>query len=166
MLAKIRRIHFRDKVPVREIARRTGLSRNTVRNWLRQASMTEPKYPARVVPSILDSYKEQLAAWLRTDSHRPKRDRRTARFLFNLLQAQGYPGGYCSVVQYVRQGRNEGMAAPSRRASVPRHCALGEAFQSDWSCEYAVIGGPRKRLEVAHIKLAASRAFWLVAYLT
>lgn len=39
-------------------------------------------------------------------------------------------------------------------------------FQFDWSCEYAVIGGLRKRLEVAHIKLAASRAFWLVAYLT
>jgi hypothetical protein len=89
MLAKIRRMRFRDKVPVREISRRTGLSRNTIRSWLRQSSMTEPKYPARVVPSILDPYKEQLADWLRTDSHRPKRGRRTARFLFNLLQAQG-----------------------------------------------------------------------------
>lgn len=36
ILAKIRRMYFREKVPLREIARRTGLSRNTVRRWLRQ----------------------------------------------------------------------------------------------------------------------------------
>src|SRR5690606_8109011 len=128
--------------------------------------MTEPKHPSRVVHIIHNSSKEQRAAWLRTDSHLPKRDRRTARFLFNLLQAQGYPGGYGRVVEFVRHGREEEIAAPKRKAFVPLQFALGEAFQFDWSCEYAVIGGLRKRLEVAHIKLAASRAFWLVAYLT
>jgi hypothetical protein len=40
---------------------------------------------------------------------------------------------------------------------------LGEAFQFDWSTEYAFVGGLRRRLEVAHTKLCASRAFWLVA---
>lgn len=39
MLAKIRRMHFRDKVSLREIARQTGLSRNTIRHWLRQEGM-------------------------------------------------------------------------------------------------------------------------------
>lgn len=29
----------------------------------------------------------------------------------------------------------------------------GEAFQFDWSGEYAFIGGVRRRLEVAHVKL-------------
>jgi len=41
---------------------------------------------------------------------------------------------------------------------------LGEAFQFDWSTEYAFVGGLRHRLEVVHMKLAASRAFMLVAY--
>jgi transposase len=41
---------------------------------------------------------------------------------------------------------------------------LGDAFQFDWSTEYAWVGGLRRRLEVAHTKLCASRAFWLVAY--
>lgn len=45
---------------------------------------------------------------------------------------------------------------------VPLTFELGEAFQFDWSCEYAVIGGLRRRLEVAHVKLAASRVFHLV----
>ena len=47
---------------------------------------------------------------------------------------------------------------------MPLKFELGEAFQFDWSCEYAVIGGLRRRLEVAHVKLAASRVFHLVAY--
>jgi len=47
MLAKIRRMHFRDKVFLREIARQTGLSRNTIRCWLRRPAITESVYPDR-----------------------------------------------------------------------------------------------------------------------
>ena len=164
MLAKIRRMHFRDKLSLREIAKRSGLSRNTLRRWLRQQDVTEPVSPARVSPSILDPYREQLEAWLRTDSHRPKRDRRTARILFQHLQAQGYPGGYGRVAAFVRRWHVEGGAIPHRSAFVPLRFGPGEAFQFDWSCEYAVIGGVRRRLEVAHAKLASSRAFLVVAY--
>ena len=166
MLAKIRRMHFRDKLSLREIAKRSGLSRNTIRRWLRQEGMVEPVYPKRVSPSILDPYRGPLEAWLRTDSHRPKRDRRTARVLFQHLQAQGYPGGYGRVAAFVRRWHAEGGVRPHRPAYVPLRFPPGEAFQFDWSCEYAVIGGMRRRLEVAHTKLAASRAFWLVAYPT
>ena len=164
MLAKIRRMHFRDKVSLRAIAQQTGLSRNTVRQWLRQEGMAEPAYPARVSPSILDPYQDTLSTWLRSDGHRPKRDRRTATVLYQLLQAQGYPGGYGRVAAYVRRWREEDGAAPRRHAFVPLRFAPGEAFQFDWSCEYAVIAGIRRRLEVAHIKLAHSRVFLLVAY--
>jgi len=31
----IRRWHFRERMPIREIERRTGLSRNTIRKYLR-----------------------------------------------------------------------------------------------------------------------------------
>ena len=60
MLAKIRRMHFREGCSVREIARRTGLSRNTVRSWLRREGMQEPRYPARVSPSVLDPYRRNI----------------------------------------------------------------------------------------------------------
>jgi transposase len=164
MLAKIRRMYFRDKVPLREIARQTGLSRNTLRQWLRKNEMREPCYPARKATSLLDPYKEQLVSWLTTDSHRPKRDRRTAKVLFQLLQAQGYPGGYARVAIFAKQWREAGGATPNRRAFIPLRFAPGEAFQFDWSCEYAVIAGIKRRLDVAHIKLAHSRVFLLVAY--
>ena len=88
MLAKIRRMHFRDGLPLREIAKRTGLSRNTIRRWLR-SGQSEPVYPRRASPSRLDPYRSQLETWLRADSHRPRREQRTAKVLFSQLQAIG-----------------------------------------------------------------------------
>ncbi|WP_175891567.1 hypothetical protein [Burkholderia cepacia] len=101
ILAKIRRMYFREKVPLREIARRTGLSRNTVRSWLRQTDAVEPKYPKRVSPSVVDEWAAQLTGWLRADSHRPKRDRRMARFMFEAIRGEGYAGSYPAYLSVV-----------------------------------------------------------------
>lgn len=47
---------------------------------------------------------------------------------------------------------------------MPLTLALGEAFQFDWSEGGLLIGGLFRRIQVSHMKLCASRAFWLVAY--
>ena len=52
-LAKIRRLHLREGVPIKEIERRTGIARNTIKSWLRRGQMVEPKYPARVMGGLL-----------------------------------------------------------------------------------------------------------------
>ena len=78
-LAKIRRMHLRDGLPIKEIERRTGLARNTIKVWLRKGEMVQPKYPQRVVVSKLDGFTEMLATWLKADQHRGKRDRRTIK---------------------------------------------------------------------------------------
>ena len=57
LLSVIRRWHFREGMPIREIARRTGLSRNTVRKYLATA-VVEPAYPSRISPSNLNDYKD------------------------------------------------------------------------------------------------------------
>jgi hypothetical protein len=41
----------------------------------------------------------------------------------------------------------------------------GEAFQLDWSEDWAILGGERTKLQVAHTKLSHSRAFIVRAYL-
>jgi transposase len=47
---------------------------------------------------------------------------------------------------------------------VPLAFQPGEAFQFDWSEDWAVIGGERTKLQVAHFKLSYSRAFIVRAY--
>lgn len=62
-LSVIRRWVLRDKMPIREISRRTGLSRNTIRKYLR-AGTVEPKFQTPHRPSKLDPYAEKLTSWL------------------------------------------------------------------------------------------------------
>ena len=108
-----------------------------------------------------------MRQWVQTDSHhRAKRDRRNAKVMFEAIRAQGYAGSYTWVAIRVRKLQQKIGDVPARRAFVPLTFRHGEAFQFDWSCAYAWIGGLRRRLEVAHCKLASSRAFWLVAYFT
>lgn len=164
MLAKIRRMHLRDGVSLRSIARQTGLSRNTIRQWLRQPEVLEPKYPARKSTGVVTPWAEQLRQWLAADEHRAKRERRTARNLFSAIRAAGYRGSYNRVCAFVRAWKEEVRTNPKRAAYVPLAFEPGEAFQFDWSVEYVFVGGLRRRLEVAHVKLCASRAFLIFAY--
>ncbi len=52
-----------------------------------------------------------------------------------------------------------------RGTFVPLVFAPGEAFQFDWSEDYAIIAGERTKLQVAHAKLSHSRVFVVRAYL-
>ncbi len=165
LYAKIRRMYFRDKLSINEIVRRTSLSRNTVKKWLKQPEGSkEPKYNRKSGPTKLSPYQAQLEQALLADSHRPKRDRRTAKQLFEELKAAGYTGGYTQLTDFVRTWRKDGVSAGLGQAFVPLHFRFGEAFQFDWSEEGLVIGGIYRKLQVAHIKLCASRVFLLVAY--
>ena len=62
-LSVIRRWALREGMPIREIARRTGLSRNTIKKYLREGAV-EPKFKVPKRPSNLDPYADRLSAWL------------------------------------------------------------------------------------------------------
>lgn len=70
LLSVIRRWHYRDHRSIREISRRTGLSRNTVRKYLR-ADIVEPRFQVPERPSKLDPYADKLAAMLRVEGGKP-----------------------------------------------------------------------------------------------
>jgi transposase len=164
MLGRIRRMHLRDKVSLHEIAKRTGLSRNTVRRWLREPQeVKEPVYARESGFSKLLPFVAELELSLKADALRAaKRDRRTGRALYAQIKASGYVGSYSPVTDFIRAWRAN--AGKNVKAFVPLKFALGEAFQFDWSEEGMLVGGIYHRMQVSHMKLCASRAFWLVAY--
>src|SRR5574343_1340454 len=127
--------------------------------------MREPKYPVRVkAQGVLTPYEDTLARWLQADQHRNKRERRGIKAMFEALRAMGYGGSRGPVYSFAKQWRLAQDHSARGAGFVPLSFELGEAFQFDWSTEYAFIGGLRRRLEVAHTKLAASRAFMLSAF--
>ena len=163
MIGKIRRMYVRDKLSLHEITKRTGLSRNTIRRWIRAfQEASPPRYRRSEIPSKLTVFHAALEQALKADSHRTKQNRRTAKALFAQIKLDGYAGGYSQLTAFVREWR--GKEGKALHAFVPLKFALGEAFQFDWSEEGLVVGGIYRRMQVSHLKLCASRAFWLVAY--
>ena len=164
MIGRIRRLHSRGKKSEREISRMTGLSRNTVAKWLHGEVDGPPKYRRQPQPSKLTPFVETIKQALKADARRPRHERRTAKALYAQIRCEGYDGGYTRLTDFIRAWRQgEGQGAVMN-AFVPLAFELGEAFQFDWSEEGLVVGGVYYRAQVAHMKLCASRAFWLVAY--
>jgi transposase len=165
MYAKVRRMRLRDGLSISEIARRTSLTRNTIKAWLREEKpRNEMRYRREAGSKKIDAFAEWLRQALETDSHRPRKERRTGLRLFAQLREQGYTGGYSRVTDFIRDCKREVGAVTARAAYVPLRFEWGEAFQFDWSEEHLLIGGIWRKIQLAHMKLCASRAFWLVAY--
>jgi transposase len=166
LLSVIRRWHFRQHVPIREIERRTGLSRNTIRKYLRSEGV-EPKFQVPDRPSKLDPFVDKLLIWLRHEAGKSRKQKRTTKQLHADLVTLGYNGSYARVAAFVRRwkaDRQREQRTSGRGTFVPLIFAAGEAFQFDWSEDWAVIAGERTKLQVAHTKLSHSRVFIVRAY--
>jgi transposase len=96
-------------VPIREIERRTGLSRNTIRKYLR-ADTVDPKFRVPVRPSKLDAFAQKLSDWLRVEAGKSRKQRRTAKQMHADLVVLGYEGSYERVAAFVRAWKGERQA--------------------------------------------------------
>ena len=166
LLTIIRRMHLRQKLSIREISRLTGVSRNTVAKHL-AANTIEPKFATPERKSKIDPFADKLAGWLKTEAGRSRKERRTIKQLHAELVVLGFTGSYARVAAFARTWKAERQReqqTTGRGTFVPLVFQPGEAFQFDWSEDFAVLGGERTKLQVAHIKLSHSRAFLLRAY--
>lgn len=167
ILSLIRRLRLREGVSIREIVKRTGLSRNTIKKYL-AGNQVEPRYKERPPRSMLTPYADQLVVRLKMAAKASRKQRKSVKQIYRELKGLGYPGSYDRVVAFARQWRQrqiEIAKTTGRGTFVPLTFAPGEAFQFDWSEDWAVIAGERVKLQVAHFKLSHSRAFILRAYL-
>jgi transposase-like protein len=94
MYAKVRRMRLREGLSISEIARRTSLSRNTIKGWLRGPLRSEMRHRRAPAPKKLGPFEAALRQALEADARRPRRERRTARKLYAQLQAEGFGGSY------------------------------------------------------------------------
>jgi transposase len=167
ILSLLRRMHFREGLALREIARRTGLSRNTVKKYI-AGELVEPKYVRRQGSTNLDGFADKLAGWMKVEATKGRKQRRSVRQMHADLVALGYRGSYDRVAAFGRIWQNvqrELTQSAAKGTFVPLIFAAGEAFQFDWSEDHAVIAGEHTKIQVAHFRLCHSRAFTLRAYL-
>jgi transposase len=118
--AELRREHFVRGVSIKELARRSGLSRNTIRVALRSAA--PPGYQRAPSGSKLDPFKNEIHRLLKVDSDLPGQRVR------ELIEPLGFCGGKMVVDDYLREVRPLFVTARTYQRTVYRP---GEICQFD-----------------------------------
>jgi transposase len=95
--AEIRRMYFVGRLSIKEIVRRSGHSRNTIRRALRSGEPPRYRRPPR--PSKLDPFREEIHRLLRSDARLP------GKRIRELLEEQGYAGSKTILDDYLREVR-------------------------------------------------------------
>ncbi|HET7041291.1 MAG TPA: IS21 family transposase [Gemmatimonadales bacterium] len=148
--ADIRRMHFIDGVSIREIHRRSGLHRETIRRAL--ASKCPPAYRREKAPSKLDPFKEEIERLLRSDHRLP------GTRIRELIEELGYEGGRTILDDHLREVRPRFTPRRTYQRTVYRP---GEICQFDlWEprAEIPVGHGQTRRAWVVTCALGFSRA--------
>lgn len=153
----IRQRVLREGVSIREIQRETGLHFNTIKRILAHPSPPEYRCPARAKPKI-GPYLERIASILDFDQVMPKKQRHTTKKIFEVIQSEGYEGGYTAVKDAVR-----GLKRTSQEVFVPLIHRPGEA-QMDFGKALVKMGGVLRKVMFFAMALPYSDAMFIVAY--
>ena len=145
---EIHELH-RQRVRIREISRRLGVARNTVRKYLRAPGV--PWARSRPRPSKLDPVRGYLDA-------RIAQGITNCAVLLRELRAQGYTGGRTILKDYVHPRRPPRTA----RATMRFETAPGEQAQVDWGhFAYRTPDGQQRWCWAFVMVLAWSRAIYV-----
>jgi transposase len=156
----IRRDRRVEGLSIRELAERHRVHRRTVRQALASA-MPPPRkeYPPRPHPAI-DSYAELIDAWLLADREVPKKQRHTARRVWQRLVAEH--GATCSEVtvsRYVARRRRE-LGLITVEVAVPQTHPPGAEAEVDFGEFWFQIAGVLVKCWMFVMRLSCSgRAF-------
>ena len=92
----------------REIARRLGVSRDTVRKYATMEDCSPKPAVRKGRRSLIDAHSETVDSWLAADRLMPRKQRHTARRVYDrLVEEEGFQGSYSSVQRYGRRWREE-----------------------------------------------------------
>ena len=154
----IRQRVLRDGVSKRQILRETGLHWTTLKKIL--AHPSPPGYQRKKRPDKpkIDPYRERIRQILEQDKHIDKKQRHTAKRIWERLQQEGFTGGYTIVKDMVREIRRT-----SQEVFLPLKQPPGEA-QVDFGHALVKMGGVLRKVCFFVMTLPYSDAFFVRAY--
>ncbi len=159
LYARVRRACHVDGMSQRQAARLFGIDPKTVAKMLRFSVPPGYRRSKPVVRPKLDPLVPVIERILAEDQGRPRKQRHTARRIFERLRAEhGYTGGETIVKDYVREQRQQGQEMFVPLVHPPGH------GQADFGEAVAVIGGEERRIHFLAVALPHSDACFVKAY--
>jgi len=155
---ELRRKIRNQEVPLRQLERETGIHRKTLRK-IRDNSQppgyqrTKPIQKAKIGPYI-----DRIKAIIEADKEVHKKQRHTAKRIWELLQADGFDGGYTIVKDAVRQ-----IKKTSKEVFMPLSQRPGEA-QVDFGHALANFNGTLKKVVFFVMSMVHSDAMFVMAF--
>ena len=123
----------------REIARRLGVSRDTVRKYATMEDCSPKPAVRKGRRSLIDAYSGTVDSWLSADRLMPRKQRHTARRVYaRLVEEEGFEGSYSSVQRYVKRWREEHRSDGDGYLELDWSAGV---MQADFGEAVATIGG-------------------------
>ncbi|MCB0997649.1 MAG: IS21 family transposase [Acidimicrobiales bacterium] len=162
---QIRRAHAAQETKsVRALAREFRVHRRDVRAALESAVPPPRKTPVRAAPTM-DRFKPIIDSWLEEDQRWPRKQRHTARRVWQRLVVEhGADVGESTVRRYVKSVR-ERQQGSLVDVTVPQHHRLGAIGEVDFGEAKIVLAGIPTEVSLFVMRLSASGRGFCRAYL-
>ncbi|MBW0134986.1 IS21 family transposase [Pseudonocardia abyssalis] len=166
LFERIRRERRLEDVSIRELADRYQVHRRTVRQALEDAVPPPRKaYPPRPRPAI-DPWTKVIDGWLLADRDAPRKQRHTARRIWQRLVAEhGATCSEVSVSRYVGTRRVE-LGLVRVEVSIPQTHPPGAEAEVDFGEFHAVLGGVAVKCWMFVMRLSNSGRAFHIAFAT
>jgi transposase len=157
--ARVRRTVQVDGMSIRQAAREFGLSRKTIRKMLQYSLPPGYERKKPVARPKLGPWLGVIDQILAEDQSQPKKQRHTAKRIWERLKAEhAFGGGYTVVKDYVRQARLR-----HQEVFVPLVHPPGEA-QADFGEAVVVVGGAEQKAHFLCLDLPHSDDCFVMAF--
>ncbi len=164
LFEQIRRDRDREGLSIRELACRHGVHRRTVREALESAVPPARKRPEGRPAPALGAYRELIDSWLEADRTAPRKQRHTAKRVWERLRDEhGAEVSERQVRRYVRERRRAlGIAVDEVR--VPLWHDPGVEAEVDWGEADVVIAGALTTVYLFLMRACFSGACFVAAF--
>lgn len=161
---QIRRDREREGLSIRELARRHGVHRRVVRQALASPWPPPRKRPEGRPAPKLGAYRPLIDEWLRADREAPRKQRHTARRVWERLRDEhGAEVSERQVRRYVRRRRRE-IGEPVDEVFVPQLHEPGVEAEVDWFEAEVELAGQRRDLYFFLMRACYSGAAFAIAF--
>ena len=158
----IRKKYYVEGWSIRKISKQLGYARQTIRKALASSKIPEYELTKDRPCPVMDPYREIILNWLRQDEKAPKKQRHTAKRIYDrLVEEYGFQGSDSTVRKYVRKLR-----PVIHEVHIPLYAAYGEQAQVDWGRAKVIIRGRLTEVCLFCLRMKASKVPFVWAFHT
>ena len=156
----IRKKYFIEGWSIRKINRQLGYARQTIRKALVSAQIPTYELQAPRPCPVMDPYREVILNWLKQDENAPKKQRHTAKRIYDrLVEEYGFHGNDSTVRKFVRKLRQN-----QEEVFIPLIAQWGEQAQVDWGYAKVILNGKITEVCLFCLRLKASQVPFVRAF--